>query len=423
MKRIPFFLLLLQCTVIYCQEAAQTIENKGDFSDEYDSSFEHLLDSDAWKLSLHEQNNRENTRNGNDDDDDFVTVSLTRNPVDLNDSLLSVFSLTSNEQENASEILIRSPQENIIPSGLVDLSYRYKECNTPEEQKTFIANLNDQSLIDLVKTVYCLDFSNDNNRVTQLVHSVLERSPLRNTLFSTQENNDIPFDPEAVKKALTTIALQLYKTTHRQHFTNHKTPYEHLKDKYGTFIEENDFLPSISIQNLIDNECAPEILSTDDTHYVMSEFFTHANLSSLYGLHNLAHYEKLKCLSLSGNQLTHLTSHCFDGLVNLEELWLSNNKITFLASSIFTKLTELKRLALNNNELAFIAPDAFRNNSKLEHLNLESNKLTALDFHIFDNLRALKSMGVFPNPFYENEEQKEEFKNNMKTQHQEIVFY
>ncbi|KAJ8301169.1 hypothetical protein KUTeg_020156, partial [Tegillarca granosa] len=121
----------------------------------------------------------------------------------------------------------------------------------------------------------------------------------------------------------------------------------------------------------------------------------------------------LLILDISFNKLTHLLSHTFHGLQNLQKLLLHGNplkKIDFFAflglqklpvleihdsdivtleDNYFTGLSSLRTLNISRNNIGFIEDNTFSNLQSLEKLDIQRNKIRSFSRDIFKGLTSL----------------------------------
>ena len=98
----------------------------------------------------------------------------------------------------------------------------------------------------------------------------------------------------------------------------------------------------------------------------------------------------LASLNLSGNQLTTLPEHFFEGMNNLRSLDLRSNQMANLAENAFDGLDNLQELDLRYNELGSLPVHLFKGLKNLQILHLAQTRLTALHDRLFEGLYHLQ---------------------------------
>ena len=110
------------------------------------------------------------------------------------------------------------------------------------------------------------------------------------------------------------------------------------------------------------------------------------------GLHNIVE------LKVESNNLTHLKSGFFDGLVNLKTLTITHTLIsTVVSPDVFYGLDKLKELNLEDNQIANVGESVFDSLAKLEILRLENNKIKHLNARMFCPINKLRKLYVDEN--------------------------
>ncbi len=126
-------------------------------------------------------------------------------------------------------------------------------------------------------------------------------------------------------------------------------------------------------------------------------------------LHGLT---SLRDLYLDGNVLENLPKDFFQGLTSLRRLYLDSNKFYTLSdklfgwrgmaiskSTIISNLTSLVELLLNHNGIGQVQYDSFNRMSDLKRLKLNDNNITTLPRGLFRDLKSLRLLSLYKNPF------------------------
>ena len=109
----------------------------------------------------------------------------------------------------------------------------------------------------------------------------------------------------------------------------------------------------------------------------------------------------LSTLDLSYNYIDLLTTHIFDGLYNLIELFLEHNSILNVESVYFKDLVSLQRLDLSHNKIQYLHKHSFEGARSLQTLNLRNNFISNQDFHFLPAGIKLSSLDLSGNKFTE----------------------
>ncbi|XP_028391429.1 uncharacterized protein LOC114516215 [Dendronephthya gigantea] len=121
----------------------------------------------------------------------------------------------------------------------------------------------------------------------------------------------------------------------------------------------------------------------------------------------------LRELYLDGNVLENLPKDFFKGLTSLRRLYLDSNKLYTLSHRLFglrdeqfntssspsNNYTSLVELLLDHNGIAQVKHDSFSKMSDLERLKLNNNNITTLPEGIFRDLKSLRLLSIYKNPF------------------------
>ena len=116
-------------------------------------------------------------------------------------------------------------------------------------------------------------------------------------------------------------------------------------------------------------------------------------ITNLYGLAN--NYDNLQVLSLALNQLSHIESEEFAGLVNLQALYLGSNNISNdnCEQGMFAELTGLQSLSLGGNPITYFKQGMFDGLDTLQMLsstNGQISRITKTGFQGLQNITFLK---------------------------------
>lgn len=112
------------------------------------------------------------------------------------------------------------------------------------------------------------------------------------------------------------------------------------------------------------------------------ESFTFSNLSAVQEM------------TLTKNQIVHLSKHSFYNLPNLTVLTLDENRIKELLTDTFFELPALQKLYLTSNNITVIQDGAFRSLVNLLELELDRNNISELRKECFDGLANLKRLDL-----------------------------
>ncbi|KAJ8931062.1 hypothetical protein NQ314_016091 [Rhamnusium bicolor] len=106
------------------------------------------------------------------------------------------------------------------------------------------------------------------------------------------------------------------------------------------------------------------------------------------------HMQNLTHLTISSQNIAHLTKDMLRGLDNLTYLNLKHNGINKIEENSFEDLSELNHLILSHNNLKSFDPKIFENLNILETLDLYGLDLDKFNASIFSKQKELKHFGV-----------------------------
>ena len=105
-----------------------------------------------------------------------------------------------------------------------------------------------------------------------------------------------------------------------------------------------------------------------------------------------AHLAAITSLDISGETITSLQRHDFNGLTSLTSLSVHDTELEWLHEDAFAGLSALTNLSLHDNELEWLHDDIFAGLTNLTSLSLSNNQLDWLPNDIFDGLTALTTL-------------------------------
>ncbi|XP_062237471.1 uncharacterized protein LOC133938423 [Platichthys flesus] len=106
----------------------------------------------------------------------------------------------------------------------------------------------------------------------------------------------------------------------------------------------------------------------------------------------------LTSVSLTRNELTHVTWRWFGRPEVLTELHLTENHIGTLSGSELSGLVSLTELRLNKNRITTLGPDSLLAQVHLMELDLSENRMTRISAQVFRSLRSTR-VGLDLNPW------------------------
>lgn len=99
---------------------------------------------------------------------------------------------------------------------------------------------------------------------------------------------------------------------------------------------------------------------------------------------------KLTHLTISKQNITHLTKDFFEGLEKLTYLNLKQNEIANIDGDAFKNMTDLNRLVLSHNNFTELESDTFQNLKVLEALEIQGLDFNDFNISIFNGQKDLK---------------------------------
>ena len=102
-------------------------------------------------------------------------------------------------------------------------------------------------------------------------------------------------------------------------------------------------------------------------------------------------------LHLADNKLSHLRLGMFDGLRSLKELWLDKNSISDIEAGCFMNLVECTELVLHTNRLTYLRAGMFDGLKSLKELWLHENNISDIEAKSFTHLRECTKLSLHHN--------------------------
>ena len=137
---------------------------------------------------------------------------------------------------------------------------------------------------------------------------------------------------------------------------------------------------------------------------IKSLHLSHNKLCNLGGKAHFKHFDLLRVLNLSSNQINSFDDITFHGLKSLLTLDLSNHKITEIHGEPFRHLSSLLTLDLQSTfeyypirTLSYIAPSALSGLFSLRWLDLHCNWISFLPPYMLTNLKKLRYLDLSDN--------------------------
>lgn len=125
------------------------------------------------------------------------------------------------------------------------------------------------------------------------------------------------------------------------------------------------------------------------------------NRLSLTEIDHLCHFERLRVLLASGNNISEVHRFIFGVKPHdLEYLRLDDNSLIEIPVDLLYQLPQLNSLFVKRNKISFVPRKAFVNNAKLSNIVLADNLIERLDVSSLEGLDNLKSLDLSRNKLH-----------------------